>query len=360
MKIGYFNMPLHPPGSDFHKTLHDDLEQIEILDNLGYTEAWIGEHFTAEWENIPAPDLFIASVLNRTKNIKIGTGVTCIPNHNPFVLAHRIAQLDHMAKGRFLWGVGSGGFPGDFEVLGIDSKSGKHRTITRQSLDLILDFWDNPKPGNYKNEFWNFNVPETNETIGLRFHIKPYQLPHPPIAVAGVAPKSETLALAGERGYIPMSINITPPQTTKSHWDTVEDAAKLTGKKADRNQWRIARNICVADSSEEAYDLAVNGIMGRDWDEYFMPLLSSLKQLDILKIDPSLPDSVISKEYMAEHIWIIGNPDQVAQKIRNLYNTVGGFGTLLTMGSEWFPRKEWLRSHELLITVVLDKLKDLG
>ena len=177
MKIGYFNMPLHPPGSDFQQTLHDDLEQIEILDNLGYTEAWIGEHFTAEWENIPAPDLFIVSALNRTKNIKIGTGVTCIPNHNPFVLAHRIAQLDHMAKGRFLWGVGSGGFPGDFSVLGIDPKSGKQRTITRESLDLILDFWKNPKPGKYKNEFWNFNVPEPNETIGLRFHMKPPPLP---------------------------------------------------------------------------------------------------------------------------------------------------------------------------------------
>ena len=120
-------MPLHPPGSNFTETVEHDLEQIVTLDRLGYKEAWIGEHFTAEWENIPAPDLFIAQALGLTENIVLGTGVTCMPNHNPFMLAHRIAQLDHMAKGRFYWGVGSGGFPGDFEVFGFDPDGGEHR-----------------------------------------------------------------------------------------------------------------------------------------------------------------------------------------------------------------------------------------
>ena len=82
MKLGYFTMPLHPPGSDITKTLDDDLEQIITLDNLGYSEAWIGEHFTAEWENIPSPDLFIARALGVTNNIFLGTAVTNLINHN--------------------------------------------------------------------------------------------------------------------------------------------------------------------------------------------------------------------------------------------------------------------------------------
>ena len=110
MDLGYFTMPLHPPGSNVTKTMDDDLEQLVTLDRLGYKEAWIGEHFTTQWENIPAPDLFIAKALAMTENILLGTGVTCMPNHNPFMIAHRIAQLDHMAHGRFQWGVGSGGF----------------------------------------------------------------------------------------------------------------------------------------------------------------------------------------------------------------------------------------------------------
>ena len=116
MRFGYFMMPMHAPGSPISQTLQTDLAQIELLDVLGFDEAWIGEHFTAEWENIPAPDIFIGAALQRTRSIKLGTGVTCLPNHNPFHLAHRIAMLDQLAQGRFMWGIGSGGFPGDFEA----------------------------------------------------------------------------------------------------------------------------------------------------------------------------------------------------------------------------------------------------
>ena len=212
MKLGYFTMPLHPPGSDITQTLDDDLDQLVTLDGLGYSEAWIGEHFTAQWENIPAPDLFIAQALGLTNDIVLGTGVTCMPNHNPFMIAHRIAQLDHMARGRFHWGVGSGGFVGDLAVSGFDPKESEHRTMTREALDLVLQLWDDPKPGRYKSKYWDFTVPEPVDEFGLGFHLKPYQKPHPPIGVAGVSPRSYTLVLAGERGYIPMSINLVPSE----------------------------------------------------------------------------------------------------------------------------------------------------
>lgn len=84
------------------------------------------------------PDLFIARALGLTRRMKLATGVSCLPNHNPLMLARRIAQLDQMARGRFYWGVGSGGFPGDFELFGVDPKSGAQREITRAVLDLVL------------------------------------------------------------------------------------------------------------------------------------------------------------------------------------------------------------------------------
>lgn len=101
MEIGHFATPLHPPGSNLTQTLDHDLEQLVLLDQLGYKEAWIGEHFTAAWENVPALDLLIATALAKTQNIVLGTGVSCMPNHNPFMMAQRIAQLDHQAHGRF-------------------------------------------------------------------------------------------------------------------------------------------------------------------------------------------------------------------------------------------------------------------
>ena len=359
MELGFFTMPLHPPGSDFTQTLQDDLDQIVTLDRLGYKEAWIGEHFTAQWENIPAPDQFIAMALALTSDIILGTGVTCMPNHNPFMIAHRIAQLDHLARGRFHWGVGSGGFPGDFEVFGFDPKSGEQRQMTRDALDLVLQLWDDPKPGLYEHKYWRFTVPEPDDSYGLRFHVKPYQKPHPPIGVAGVSPKSDTLVMAGERGYIPMSINIVPAPILAGHWEAVEDGARHTGRTPDRSTWRIAREVYVADTAEEARQEALHGVLARDFQEYFLTLLQKNKMMDLMKSDPDMPDSDVTLEYLTDNIWIVGSPDDVVDKLRQLYQEVGGFGVLLLMGHEWRPRDQWGRSTELLAQEVMPRLADL-
>ena len=355
MRLGYFAMPLHPPGADPARTMEEDLEQIVTLERLGFEEAWIGEHFTAEWENIPCPDLFIARALGATRTMKLGTGVSCLPNHNPLMLAQRIAQLDQLARGRFYWGVGSGGFPGDFELFGINPQTGEQREITRAALDLILDIWNNPKPGLYESKYWRFRIPEPQKEIGLRLHLRPYQRPHPPIAVAGVTPKSETLALAGERGYIPMSINFVPARILATHWDAVEAGARRTGRRADRAVWRIARDVYVAETTEQARRDVLAGTLARDWREYFLPLLRKIKMLDLVKVDSAMPDSAVSLEYLLDHVWIVGDPDTVAEKLDRLGRDVGGFGMLLVIAHEWEPREAWVRSMTLLTERVLPR-----
>ncbi len=356
MQVGFFTMPLHPPGSNITQTLEDDLHQLEVLDELGYAEAWIGEHFTTVWENIPAPDMFIANALARTERIKLGTGVTCMPNHNPFMIAHRIAQLDHMAKGRFQWGVGSGGFPGDFEVFGFDPRASDHRQMTRDSIDTILGIWDDPKPGVYEGKYWRFTIPEPVDDYGLRFHVKPYQKPHPPIGVAGVSAKSDTLALAGERGWIPMSINLVPSRILKTHWDAVEEGAAGAGRAPNRAEWRIAREIYVAETSEQARDDALNGVLRRDFEQYFLRLLPQIGMTDLLKVDPEMPSSDIDIEYLIDNVFVVGSPDEVTQKLTALYDDVGGFGVLLAMGHEWIPYDAWTRSMRLLVEDVIPNL----
>ena len=356
MRLGYFAMPLHPPGSDPAKTMDDDLLQLATLDRLGYEEAWIGEHFTAQWENIPCPDLFIARALERTKRMKLATGVSCLPNHDPVMLAQRIAQLDQMARGRFYWGVGSGGFPGDFELFGVDPKTGEHRGITREILDTVLALWQDAKPGAYDGRRFRFNVPQPQPDIGLRLHLQPFQKPHPPIGVAGVSSNSETLVLAGERGYIPMSINFVPPRILATHWEGVKVGAKRAGRIADRTTWRIARDVYVADTDAKARREAIEGPLGRDYREYFLKLLPKLRGFDMLKVDPAMPDSEVTLEYLCDNIWIVGSPATVARKLAKLYNEVGGFGTLLVIAHEWTPRAAWERSMRLLVDDVLPRL----
>ena len=356
MRVGYFAMPLHPPGSEPGLTMEEDLRQLVALEHLGFEEAWIGEHFTAEWENIPCPDLFIAKALGMTRTIRLGTGVSCLPNHDPLMLAQRIAQLDQLARGRFLWGVGSGGFPGDFALFDVDPKSGEHREITRTTLDLVLELWNDPKPGLYESRRWRFRVPEPSPDIDLRLHLRPYQKPHPPIAVAGVSESSETLVLAGERGFIPMSINFVPARTLRTHWQGVETGAQRAGRSPDRATWRVSRDVIVAETTGAARRLALEGPLARDWDGYFLPLLRKTGRLGLPKVDPSMSDERVTVDYLLDHVWIVGDPDEVTRKLRTLRDEVGGFGVLLVIAHEWQPWDAWLRSMTLLTERVLPRL----
>ncbi len=359
MRCGYFLMPMHPPESFQADTLDLDLRQIERLDQLGYEEAWIGEHFTSEWENIPAPELFIAAALQRTSRIKLATGVSCLPNHNPFHLAHRIAQLDHMARGRFLFGIGSGGFIGDFEVVGIDPKSGRQRQVTLDVIDTVLQLWEAPQPGTYAQHDWKFAVPAPDLEIAKHVWTRPFQQPHPPIAVAGISERSDTLVLAGERGWIPMSINMVPLRVLKTHWQGVEEGAARAGRTPSRQEWRVARTIHVAETTEGARREAIEGAIGRDFSRYFIPMMKKTGRIQGLKTDPAMPDDAITLEYLADNIWIVGAPDEVARQLRALYEAVGGFGAVLALAADWGDEKIWDRSMTLLAQQVMPKLADL-
>jgi alkanesulfonate monooxygenase SsuD/methylene tetrahydromethanopterin reductase-like flavin-dependent oxidoreductase (luciferase family) len=174
--------------------------------------------------------------------------------------------------------------------------------------------------------------------------------------VAGVTEKSDTLTLAGERGYIPMSINFVPPRVLKTHWTSVEAGARQGGRVADRKTWRIARDVFIADTTAEARRQALTGNMARDWTGYFFPLLRKGRGLDVMKQDPAIPDSALTLEYLADNLWLIGDPDEVVRRIRALRDEVGDFGTLLVIGHEWEPREAWKRSMRLLVDEVLPRL----
>jgi alkanesulfonate monooxygenase SsuD/methylene tetrahydromethanopterin reductase-like flavin-dependent oxidoreductase (luciferase family) len=360
MRLGYFMMPLHPPGAELADTLEHDLRQIETLDRLGYGEAWIGEHFTSEWENIPAPDIFIAAALQRTQRIVFATGVSCMPNHSPMILAHRIAQLDHLARGRFIWGVGAGSYIGDMEMVGIDRSSGYQRRLTADAIDLVLKLWTDPEPGHYEQHNWSFNVPAPEPEIGKHLYARPYQKPHPPIGIAGSSERSETLSIAGERGWIPLSSSLTPTRVLRSHREMVEQGARAAGRAADPADWRISRHVHVAETTERARREALEGAIGRDFRGYFLKNARRGGRMGVFKQDPAMRDEEITPEYLLDNVWIVGDPAECARQLRALYENVGGFGTLLAIAHHWPDSAVWERSMTLLAEEVAPRLADLG
>src|ERR1700681_987145 len=206
MKLGLFLMTSHPPERGLLAGQQWDLAVLREADRLGYSEAWIGEHFTSRWAPNPAPDLLIAQPLMQTRQIKLAPGAHLLPYHHPAELACRVAYLDHIAKGRFMFGVGASGLPSDWRLFNVDGTGGENRKMTREALDIILKLWESETPFEYRGEYWTVNRVDTMLNT-LKFHIKPYQKPHPPIGIAGLTPKSDTLEIAGERGFMPMSLN---------------------------------------------------------------------------------------------------------------------------------------------------------
>jgi alkanesulfonate monooxygenase SsuD/methylene tetrahydromethanopterin reductase-like flavin-dependent oxidoreductase (luciferase family) len=175
--------------------------------------------------------------------------------------------------------------------------------------------------------------------------------------VAGVSASSETLGLAGERGYIPMSINFVPPRILETHWTAVEAGAARAGRRADRATWRIARDVYVADTDAQARREALAGPLARDYRDYFLRLLPKLRGFEMLKHDVTMPDAQVTLEYLLDNIWIVGSPRTVAQKIAALSESVGGFGKLLVIAHEWQPREAWEHSMALLKEQVLPQLE---
>jgi len=347
MEFGYFAMPSHPPERGL-KAGHDwDLQTLRWLDELGYTEAWIGEHYTAPWEPHPSPDLLIAQALTQTKRLRIGPGGFLLPYHHPAELAARVAMLDHLSEGRLNFGVAASGLPTDWAMFNVDGTAGVNREMTREALDIILRLWSDEPAFDYKGRFWQVAKPEPMFGF-LKPHIYPLQKPHPPIGVAGFSKQSDTLKLAGEKGFLPLSLNLNPAYVA-SHWEAVEIGAARTGRTPKRTDWRLVREVFVADTDEEAWRLSAGGMMGRMMREYFLQLLGNFGFLEYLKHDPNVPDSDVTPEYCAKHNWLVGSPATVAEKLERIYHEAGGFGGLLVFGFDYADNPQaWYHSLKLL------------
>ena len=162
--------------------------------------------------------------------------------------------------------------------------------------------------------------------------------------------------MAAAKGWMPMSINLVPPVLLKTHWDAIEEGALEAGRTPDANVWRVAREVVVAETGAKARKLACEGVLARDFRDYFLRLLPKVGMLPLLKNDPDMPDSDVTIEYLVDNVFIVGSVDEVAQKLNDLRGEIGPFGTLLAMGHEWEPYEAWYESMALLKNEVLPKV----
>ena len=345
LRFGTFIAPFHAPGQNPTLAIHRDLELVEHLDRLGYDEAWIGEHHSAGSEIIASPEIFIAAAAERTRRIKLGTGVTSIAYHNPLWVADRMVLLDHLTRGRTMLGVGPGSLPTDSAMIGLNP------TDTRELLDVNLDIVMRLLRGEVVTE-----RTRTHELVEARLQLRPYTDPCFDIAVAAVAsPTGPRLAGRHGVGLLSIGATLSPDgfDALAHHWNVVEERAAHFGQPApSRAGWRLVGLMHVAETREQAYRDVEHGI--EHWFRYFQKV-AAFPQMAVEGGDVKEMIDFINEA----GIGAIGTVEDAAAQVQRLWDqSDGGFGAMLLLGHEWADPEATRRSYELIARHVMPRFQD--
>jgi alkanesulfonate monooxygenase SsuD/methylene tetrahydromethanopterin reductase-like flavin-dependent oxidoreductase (luciferase family) len=361
MKLGFFTMPIHPLGKDWRQSLREDREAFILADELGFTEAYAGEHATDQAENITSCAMFLATLAGATKQIRLGTGTVNMPNSHPVAIASQIAMLDHLLDGRFNFGISPGGLLSDAEAFG--NLDADRNEMFLESINHVLAVWAGEPPYNLKGKYWNISIERhLMPEIGQGPLPKPLQRPHPPIIVTVVAPFSKGVTEAAARGWEPISANFLMPVWVKSHWPKYVEGCERAKRPADPANWRVAKSIFVADDDKTARDYATaeNG----PYRYYYRQLLTKLVKngrADLFKTRRDQPDNEITLDSVCNQLVIHGSPEKVFDQLLAFRDQVGDFGTLLYAGKDWTDPVLGRRSMVLMAEKVMPALnKALG
>lgn len=342
LRFGIFLAPFHRPGDNPTLALARDLELVQWLDHLGYDEAWVGEHHSAGWETIAAPEIFIAAAAERTKHIMLGSGVTSLPYHHPFLVAQRFVQLDHMTRGRVMLGCGPGALVSDAYMMGIRAED--QRRMMDESLGAILQLLAMQEPVTMKTDWF--------ELKDARLHLAPYTYPRFPIAVASATTPAGVLT-AGKYGVGLLSLGAGLPggnAKLAEHWRMGEAEAAKHGTTLPREGWRLVVNVHVAEDDERAMRDVKHG----ERLETLTYFSETLGRPPMRSEDP-LGDG------LRAGTTLVGSPETVASGIARLLEyTEGGCGGVLFRANEWANREDTLRSYELFARWVMPRFQGSG
>ena len=332
--------PFHPPHDHPLLALERDLELITWLDELAFDEVWVGEHHSAGWEYISSPEIFLAIAAERTRHIKLGTGVVSLPYHQPMLVAERMVMLDNLTRGRVLFGVGPGALVTDALMFGVDPA--RTRPMQDEAMGVILRLFTETEPITVESDWFTLR----NAVLQVR----PYTQPHMPIAVASMQSPSGPM-LAGKYGAGLLSIGVffgfRGAVDLSKQWQVAEESAQEAGRTVSRDEWRLVVPIHLAESRNEAiaqvHDRATAWVTKYQRDVLSRPL------------PEGVPEEHVVETLADRGSWLIGAPDDCIAAIERLEQLSGGFGGVLVMVQDWATREQQRRSYELLARYVMPR-----
>ena len=344
LRFGVFLAPFHPLPHNPTVSLQQDLEAVVELDRLGFHEVWVGEHHSGGLEIIASPEVFIATAAERTRQIRLGTGVSSLPYHHPFMLTDRMVLLDHLTRGRAMLGCGPGQLTSDAHMLGIDPD--EQRRMMAEGLDAVMALLRSHDPVTVETDWFTMR--------DARLQLRPFTHPHLEVAVAGsFSPAGPSLA--GRHGVGLISIGATSPEGFErlaSHWDVYATEAAAHGHVADRSKWRLVAPMLLADTEEEARIAARYG---------YQQISAYLAHM--LPTPPTAPMDCLDDQIdraNASGAVVIGTAERAVAQIERLVSQSGGFGTVLLNGGYWGDHAATLRSYQIFAEQVMPLFNGQG
>jgi len=346
-RFGAFIAPYHDRRGNPTRQIRRDIELIEWLDHLGYDEAWIGEHHSGAYEIVASPELMIAAAAERTKRIRLGTGVNSLSYHHPFILADRIMQLAHMTEGRAMLGIGPGQLPSDAFMLGIDPL--RQRDMMIEAAEVIRPLLNGEVVTRRTDWF---------EVDNARLQLRPPTPEGIEIAVASAASPTGAV-LAGRLGLSMLSLAATDTgvfDVLDVNWAAHERSCREHGNPIDRSKWRIVASMHLAETKEQAEREMEHGVLALSG--YFEGMSKNK-----MPWTTSARDAVqwwTTNGYPTFGVATVGTPDDALATIRRLADKTGGFGTFMFLAhncADWAATK---RSYELFAEHVVPACRDMN
>jgi limonene 1,2-monooxygenase len=341
LKFGAFLAPHHPIGEHPMLQFRRDLDFVEQLDALGYDEFWCGEHHSSGWETIASPEMFLAAAGERTKRIKLGTGVVSLPYHHPFNVAQRMVQLDHMTGGRAIFGSGPGALASDAHTLGIDPMTQRDRQD--EAIAIIRRLFNGERV-TAKSDWFTMN--------DAALQILPMQEDMPFVVASQISPSGMTLAGKYGIGIISLgSMSTQGLMALPTQWGFAEDAAKKHGTTVSRSNWRVLLSWHIAETREQAAREAGAGLL-RWHNEYNVGTL----QRPGLQAFKSIEEAVEQTAGGEAAASTIGTPDDLVKTIKNLMDVSGGVGTIVGFAHDWANPEHTRRSWDMVARYVVPEI----
>jgi alkanesulfonate monooxygenase SsuD/methylene tetrahydromethanopterin reductase-like flavin-dependent oxidoreductase (luciferase family) len=359
MRLGYFTMPVHPMHRNWSETLHEDREAIILCDQLGFHDAFVGEHLTDACENITNSMLFQATLIHATRQIKLATGTTNLAQMHPVLIAVNAAMFDHLSQGRFIMGVSPGALTSDSEAIGILDED--RNKIFAEAIDVILAVWERDPPYDIDFPGNRFKVGFARTAaleLGVGILAKPFQKPRPEIVGTVVAPFSPGVVLMGRRDFHPLSANFLLAKHLRSHWQNYAKGKAEAGQKADIADWRVARTIFVADDDKVARRYGRED-QNSPYHFYFSQMLAKMKRgnrLYVFKSHKEQPDEEITLDFVMNNCVTYGSVDKVVDEILKMREETGDFGELVYAGMDWVDPALARRSMQLMAEEVMPRV----